>query len=221
MEIRYKGIEHERTEDSPFVGALVCAIECQFGCKGCCNEWLKDIEQPYYVKTAEEIVAEIKANPFNEGIILAGLEWSLQPQELVELVSVASKAGLQVMIYTGCGLVEFQTIIGKSCAEKYDMAEELLKYTFSEPDNGIFSFIGGMVLDTVIEKEYYIKCGRYDENDLAQDRVHFGVKLASNNQTIYKFLTDVEDKDNGQTEENSDRNESRKPNRAERRRKRK
>ena len=150
MLIHYKTIEHERVSDSPFVGALVCAAGCSFHCSGCFNQHL--LATPTLTATAEEIVAEIKANPFNEGIILAGLEWSLQPQELVELVSVASKAGLQVMIYTGCGLVEFQTIIGKSCAEKYDMAEELLKYTFSEPDNGIFSFIGGMVLDTVIEK---------------------------------------------------------------------
>jgi len=188
MKIRYKGITHERTEDAPFVGALICATDCKFNCKGCFNQKLKN--ERTITKSAEKIVSEIKENPFNEGIIFGGLEWSLQPQELLELASIASKENLKVMIYTGCTLLEFQTIIGKSCAKENGYLDMLEKEIHTENDNGIYAFIGGMILDTMIKTEYYIKCGKYDENNLAVDRNHFGVYLSSNNQTIYKFEND-------------------------------
>ena len=206
MEIHYKGIAHERTEDAPFIGALVCAMDCEFNCYDCFNQHLRDVETPFYVNTAEEIVAKIKENPFNEGILLAGLEWSLQPLELVELASVASKAGLQVMIYTGNSLLDFQRIIGQSCAKKYGMSDEIEKNIVSENDSGIYAFMGGMILDTLINAPYYIKCGRYDETKRVYDRVQFGVQLASENQTIYKFMTDVEDKDYGKNKESGNLN---------------
>lgn len=192
MIINYKTIIHERKEDAPFVGALVSAIGCNFKCKGCFNRHLK--AEPTLTATSEAIVAEILSNPFNKGIILAGLEWSEQPQEMLELASTASKAGLQVMIYTGCTLSEFQTIVGKSCAEKVGYASELEKEIHDCKDDEMYVFIGGMILDTMIQSEYYVKCGRYDKTLLSPERSQFGVSLASSNQIIYKFITEVEDK---------------------------
>lgn len=103
--IRYKAIEHERMEDAPFVGALISAIDCHIGCKNCFNQHLKD--RPTLLKTAAALMEEVRSNPFNEGVILAGLEWSEQPEELVELVGAALAAGLEVIVYTGLGLAEF------------------------------------------------------------------------------------------------------------------
>ncbi len=103
--IRYLLIEEERFEDAPFVGALVCAISCPMNCKNCFNKHLKGLE----VKkaSAEEIVDTIKRNPFHEGMILGGLEWSEQPDEMLDLAREAVSRDLKVMIYTGLTIEQF------------------------------------------------------------------------------------------------------------------
>ncbi len=105
MNIRYKLIEQERFQDAPFTGALVCAVGCDLNCPGCFNESVK--QMPTSIQSAEGIVKSISDNPFNEGIILGGLEWSLQPDELLELVKTALEQDLKVMIYTGLPLEQF------------------------------------------------------------------------------------------------------------------
>lgn len=191
MEIRYKFIQDERTEDAPFVGALISAIGCKNKCKGCFNRHLKTY--PTLKNTAEEIIEMVKSNPFNEGIILGGLEWSEQPIELIELCKVASENGLKVMIYTGCEtLGEFQSIIGNACADKVGYSDMLNKAMLTDFDKNIYTFIGAMVLDNTIPDDYYIKVGRF-ERELKQDGViHFGVALASKNQRVYKIVKERE-----------------------------
>ena len=61
-----------------------------------------------------EIVNMIKNNPFEKGIILGGLEWSNQPEELVELINLAKTNGLEVMVYTGLNEDEFYNVVNKS-----------------------------------------------------------------------------------------------------------
>ena len=97
--VRYKGIIHERTEDAPFMGALIIGVSCRNNCRNCFNQHLKD--KPTYVKFADEIIKEVKQNPFNDGIILAGLEWSEQPDDAITLIDCALRENLQVILYTG------------------------------------------------------------------------------------------------------------------------
>lgn len=97
--IHYKGIIHERAEDAPFMGALIVATNCSNNCKDCFNQYLKTAKT--YTNTAEGIIAEVKQNAFNDGIILGGLEWSEQPEEAIELIRCATANGLAVMLYTG------------------------------------------------------------------------------------------------------------------------
>ena len=99
MKINYKLIEHERVEDAPFVGALISACDCNFNCKNCFNQNLK--YAPTISKSSDDIINEIKSNPFNKGVIFAGLEWSLQEDELIELAFKAKNNGLKTMVYTG------------------------------------------------------------------------------------------------------------------------
>lgn len=99
MEVRYKLMEHERVEDAPFVGCLISAISCKRKCKGCFNQHLKDL--PTIKREAEDIIKEVAENPFDEGIILAGLEWRHQEQEAIELAYWAWVYGLKTMLYTG------------------------------------------------------------------------------------------------------------------------
>lgn len=105
MLIKHKGITHERMADAPFTGALICANNCTIGCKGCFNQYLK--EEAPQLDTVGNIIKIVKSNAFNDGIILAGLEWSLQSNELIALTKAALAHGLNVMIYTGYNQKEF------------------------------------------------------------------------------------------------------------------
>lgn len=97
--VSYKGIIHERAEDAPFMGALIIGVSCRNNCRNCFNQHLKDTQT--YIKFANEIIEEVKQNHFNDGIILAGLEWSEQPDDTIALISCAAASGLKVMLYTG------------------------------------------------------------------------------------------------------------------------
>jgi len=97
--VSYKGIIHERTEDAPFMGALIIATSCNNRCQDCFNQHLKDAKT--HLRYADEVIEEVKQNPFNDGIILGGLEWSEQPDDAIALISCATAAGLKVMLYTG------------------------------------------------------------------------------------------------------------------------
>lgn len=184
MEIRIKSITHERTEDAPFIGALVSAIDCKFGCKGCINNHVK--KQPTVRLEASEIIRQVLSNPFNKGIILGGLEWSLQPIEMVELAKLASEAGLQVMIYTGCNLNEFYRRIGIAVAESTGQSEYVQAVAIGDAAD-MFDVIGRMALDNCVPEDYYIKTGMYDKTLKVSDNRPFGVQLATSNQKIYKI----------------------------------
>ena len=97
--VSYKGIIHERAEDAPFMGALIVSVSCNNNCRDCFNQHLKGAKT--YMRYADEIIEEVKQNHFNDGIILGGLEWSEQPDDTIALISCATAAGLEVMLYTG------------------------------------------------------------------------------------------------------------------------
>jgi len=99
MKIAMKGIYHERTEDAPFIGALICADNCYFNCSDCCNHELKCSLS--YVLEDYDIIKEVLSNKFNKGIILGGLEWTLQCNEMLVLIDLALENKLQVILYTG------------------------------------------------------------------------------------------------------------------------
>lgn len=185
MNIKYKFITHEVLGDAVFVGATIVADGCKFKCRGCQNKELKKTKSQ--VASGEDIIEEVKQNPFNEGIILAGLEWSLQPLEMIELCRLASENGLKVMIYTGCELSQLHQRLGIACAKKTGMSDIIEKDVETENDRLVYGYIGSQVLDEYIKDEYYIKTGLYDETKLVEDNVPFGIKLASSNQQIYKI----------------------------------
>lgn len=183
MKIAYKYIEHERMEDAPFIGALIVAPSCKMKCKNCFNQELKKL--PTKMDTAEKIIDEIRSNPFNEGVILAGLEWSEHPKELIALLEEASKHNLKIMIYTGLELADFHERIGRNCANKVGFKMLNLPEFLKENDKELYRYIGASVLDYYIQSDYYIKAGKYDETKPAEDRVHFGVRLATTNQNVF------------------------------------
>ena len=108
MKIAIKGIFHERTEDAPFIGALICANNCKFNCLNCCNEEYKSL--PSYYVNDNEIIQEVKSNLFNKGIIIAGLEWTLQAEEMFRLIELALNNQLEIILYTG---MDYDVLIKK------------------------------------------------------------------------------------------------------------
>lgn len=96
--IHYKGIEEERFQDAPFIGALILANDCHHNCPGCFNQYLRS--EPTQFATAEDIIREVKEDPLHQGIILGGLEWTEQPHEMSALIAEAQKNNLKVMLYT-------------------------------------------------------------------------------------------------------------------------
>lgn len=116
MKIRYKKIIHERLQDAPFIGALVVGISCSLNCPGCFHEYMKDETN---TKSSEvDIVDMIVSNPINKGIILAGLEWSEQPKELISLITEAKSRRLQVIVYSGLTQEEFFTKIPELLSQR-------------------------------------------------------------------------------------------------------
>lgn len=126
--IVYKDIEHERLGDAPFVGALIIAAQCTGNCEGCFNQHVK--EEPNKFDTTTHLLALVRANPFNEGIILGGLEWSEQPEDMLDLIKEALGYQMKVMIYTRLTedvfLNKFPELIGKGVFCKFGAYD--LKY---------------------------------------------------------------------------------------------
>lgn len=122
----YKGIVHERLGEAPFIGALILANDCPYKCKGCFNQYLKT--KPTLQNSAKEIIDMIKQNPFNEGIILGGLEWTYQPKDMLHLVNIAQENNLKVMIFTHMYkdefLSKFSQLINSNIIVKFGGYEE-------------------------------------------------------------------------------------------------
>lgn len=182
MKIRYKYVQHERTEDAPFVGALICANDCNFNCKGCFNQDLR--KERSHMDTAENIIKMVVSNPLNEGIILAGLEWTLDIKGMLEIIKEAVTHHLEIIIYTGCDFDTFTSVIGKYMAKKVHFDTSLSEKMLAGRDDEVYSIMGLSYLNDIIPYSYYIKTGLYDENKLVDDNIGFGVKLSSSNQSI-------------------------------------
>lgn len=157
--IEFRGITHERTQDAPFVGALICAPYCHIGCKGCFNQHLKDA--PLIKLKAKDVIKEVMSNPLNEGIILAGLEWSYSLPQAIELILEAQKSGLKTIIYTGL---------------EYPVFMDKLREAFKFNENKFINMVCGL----------FIKAGPYDSSKkLDQPRRILGIQLATSNQKVY------------------------------------
>lgn len=97
MKIHYTKIIDSRF-DAPFVGTLIAGTTCKGNCKGCCNQHLLDSTS--YEEDSSVLINSIVENPFSEGIILAGLEWSDQPEEMMALIHEARNNSLEIILYT-------------------------------------------------------------------------------------------------------------------------
>lgn len=151
LRINYKKIEHERIEDAPFMGALISACDCRFNCAGCFNQELKKI--PTLNASAEEIIREVTSNCFNKGIILGGLEWSLQQEQCIELCRVAKENNLVTMVYTG---LEYDSSFVKALCDS-DCVDYVKCGRYNEAKRSVNHIEYGVVLASDNQHIYKIK----------------------------------------------------------------
>lgn len=111
------------------MGALISAIDCHNNCLNCFNQHIKNY--PTQEIDVEDIIGEVKNNIFNQGIILAGLEWTLQPDEMYELILYGLNNNLNVMLYTGINeeqfIEKFPNIIDLPILIKFGRYDDLYK----------------------------------------------------------------------------------------------
>lgn len=97
MIIHHRGLYHDRL-DAPFVASLIFAVDCHHNCKGCCHADRHD--GIVYESEDIDLIKEVKDYIFSEGIILGGFEWTEQIDEMLDLIDLAMKNDLKVILYT-------------------------------------------------------------------------------------------------------------------------
>ena len=158
--VNIKAIIQERLQDAPFVGALIVGTTCNQNCANCFNQHLKDRDT--LSVTPKSVIDVIQLNPFNEGVIFGGLEWSDTEEDVYTILDeiISRKNKLKIMLYTGKKLKDIPNIVNRLCE-----------------------------INKVYGNEVYIKVGPYDK-DLIPKNQH-GIILASCNQIIYKCVDGV------------------------------
>lgn len=134
--------------DAPFIGSILIAPHCYRNCKDCHNQHLKD--DKVQEEKIEEILRRILDNPFDEGIILAGLEWTYSPEDMKCIIEESLREKLKVMLYTYMNedkfKNEFPSIYKKKIWVKFG------KFDLTKEDDNYYSY--GVKLST---KNQYIK----------------------------------------------------------------
>lgn len=154
MIIKYKALLHEQEGYAPFKGAYLVGTKVDPTFK--LTDPLCFQKNKPSKALARKIVEEVLARSENEGLIFGGSDWSQQPMELFEIFSLASGYGLKICFRTHHSLSDFEGAIGKACASKIGVEQELKKHMLTKSDHGLYPFIGAMILDYYIHDDYYI-----------------------------------------------------------------
>lgn len=106
MKVKHRGVVYDRF-DTPFgLGALLWAEDCHYHCPGCFHQ--DRFDRPVYEEEHTSIVKNIKSNPFIQGIVFGGFEWTEQYEELLALIQESLSNELEVIVYTHCTLEEIR-----------------------------------------------------------------------------------------------------------------
>lgn len=115
MLIHHRGLYRERF-DTPFgLGTLIWAKDCHRHCPGCFHQ--DRFNTPIYEEDVKELIHRVRQDPFTQGVVLGGFEWTEQYEELLAVIEEALKVNLNVILYTHYTIKDIST-----------MYKELLKY---------------------------------------------------------------------------------------------
>jgi len=99
-ELRINNFIKESIVDGFGVRMVIFTQGCHLRCPFCHNPATHDLEAGTFIKLDE--LREIwQKNPLLQGITVSGGEPFLQPKALLELIKIAKRDGLHVLIYTG------------------------------------------------------------------------------------------------------------------------
>jgi len=106
MKVEITGVKRNVTKDAPFIGAIIIAPDCWKDCSGCFHQHLRD--KPTYKVGLEGLIKSVKDSIIDEGIILAGLEWTYNSEDMKALINKSIEQDLEVMLYTYNSEEEFK-----------------------------------------------------------------------------------------------------------------
>lgn len=154
MQIKFKTVIYGVQEMAPFTGAIL------IGHKWSDAFTTQVIEELQALKTVSKshkyLLDDIKSDPVNQGVIFGGLEWSLQAEELYELIKYSAKIGLQVAFHTSYTLEEFEQRLGEAWVDLFPISAEVRANMFTDDDRMFYRFIARNILDYVIKGDYMI-----------------------------------------------------------------
>jgi anaerobic ribonucleoside-triphosphate reductase activating protein len=100
MEIRLFGIANDSIVDGPGYRYTIFTQGCLHKCLGCHNPSSHDLNGGF-LKTVDDILAEIDDNSLLDGVTFSGGEPMLQASVCYVLAKAVRKRGLNVIVYTG------------------------------------------------------------------------------------------------------------------------
>jgi organic radical activating enzyme len=96
--VQYRGLVFDNKDHPEGLATLIVAKGCNNFCPGCCNEYLKNTN--IYESSPEELLKVISKYTINKCVVLAGLEWTEQTEDLYNLLDIFQKNGYNVILYT-------------------------------------------------------------------------------------------------------------------------
>lgn len=107
MLVKHRGLYPDRF-DAPFgLGTLIWAETCTRFCPDCFHQDRFNI--PILQEEASDIIKKVKEDNFTNGIVLGGFEWTEQYEELLAIIEEATRAGLEIILYTHYTIEELST----------------------------------------------------------------------------------------------------------------
>lgn len=120
--IRLSGIAYESLVNGPGMRRVLFSQGCNHNCKGCFNPDTHDFDGGE-LKNMDEILKDIKNNPFLKGVTFSGGDPLEQAEKFAYLAKEIKGMGLNIWCYTG---YEFEYILQNKSKRKG--FEELIKY---------------------------------------------------------------------------------------------
>jgi hypothetical protein len=97
--MRCKGVVFDNKDHPEGLATLIIANGCNKNCLNCCNEHLKSKES--YNVEPKELLDFIAKSSFNNYIVLGGLEWTEQIEDLYLLLDLFDEQEINAILYTG------------------------------------------------------------------------------------------------------------------------
>ena len=152
---------------------------CPFG-SATMISWEPSLGKKQIKENVNTLISRVLSNENTKGIILHNFT-KKNLGEVFELAVEADKSGLQVMFWTDYdSLKKFHEDIG-------GYYKNGLKHLFVTTNEYDYAQIGRLIIDTAIDKTYYVKVGKYDKSLHSDEYENFGVYLSSTNQIIFEI----------------------------------